>query len=105
MNSRQKKTFELLFKVPIPPDSQAALAANITNSFQNKAVGLDIVWADIESLLAALGAEISEGAGSRLRVKLNWVRAVFHRPHPQKITDKGAVSSVRRFLENTGVKP
>jgi hypothetical protein len=84
MNSKQEKTFELIFKIPISPD---------------------IAWADIEGLLTALGAEISEGAGSRLRIKLNGVRAVFHRPHPQRITDKGAVISVRRFLENAGVKP
>ncbi|MEW6501251.1 MAG: hexulose-6-phosphate isomerase, partial [Thermodesulfobacteriota bacterium] len=31
--------------------------------------------------------------------------AVFHRPHPRKETDKGAVKSLRRFLENAGVKP
>ncbi|MDR2177055.1 MAG: type II toxin-antitoxin system HicA family toxin [Treponema sp.] len=65
----------------------------------------NILWADIESLLTAFGAEISEGAGSRLRVKLKEVRAVFHRPHPRKTTGKGAVSSVRRFLENAGVEP
>jgi len=63
----------------------------------------DILWIDIENLLAALGGELSEGSGSRLRVKLNGVRAVFHRPHPEKTTDKGAVNSVRRFLENAGV--
>ena len=63
----------------------------------------NILWTDIERLLAALGGELSEGNGSRLRVKLNGIRAVFHRPHPQKTTDKGAVNSVRRFLENAGV--
>ena len=63
----------------------------------------NILWDDIESLLAALGGELSEGSGSRRRVQLNGVRAVFHRPHPQKTTDKGAVNSVRRFLENAGV--
>jgi len=63
----------------------------------------NILWIDIENLLVALGGELSEGTGSRLRVKLNGVRAVFHRPHPQKTTDKGAVNSVRRFLENAGV--
>jgi hypothetical protein len=84
MNSKQQKTFELIFKNPVPSN---------------------ILWSDIESLLAALGAEISEGAGSRLRVKLKEVRAVFHRPHPQKTTDKGAVGSIRRFLENAGVRP
>jgi hypothetical protein len=59
----------------------------------------DIAWKDIEALFLALGAEISEGSGSRVRVFLNGTRAVFHRPHPQKETDKGAVKSVRRFLE------
>ena len=64
----------------------------------------NILWADIEGLLVALGAELSEGSGSRLRVKFNGVRAVFHRPHPQKTTDKGAIKSLRRFLENAGVR-
>lgn len=63
----------------------------------------DLVWRDIERLFVALGGEVSEGNGSRVRVYLNGVRAVFHRPHPQKETDKGAVKSVRRFLESAGV--
>ena len=65
----------------------------------------NIAWRDIEALLIALGAEISEGSGSRVRVALKDVRAVFHRPHPRKETNKGAVKSVRRFLEAAGVKP
>ncbi len=64
-----------------------------------------IEWTDIESLLQALGAKLSEGNGSRVRVELNGERAVFHRPHPEKTTDKGAVRAVRRFLLNAGVKP
>jgi hypothetical protein len=40
-------------------------------------------WSDIEAMLNASGAEISEGKGSRVRIALNGVRAVFHRPHPQ----------------------
>jgi hypothetical protein len=64
-----------------------------------------IVWTDIEALLRACGAEISDGNGSRVRVALNGVRAVFHRPHPQKETDRGAVRSVRRFLAEADVKP
>lgn len=63
----------------------------------------NINWKDIESLLIALGAEISEGRGSRVRIHLNGIRAVFHRPHPRKETDKGAVSSMRRFLLEAGV--
>lgn len=65
----------------------------------------NIAWRDIESMLEAAGAEISEGAGSRVRTALNDVRAVFHRPHPTKETDKGAVKSMRRFLAEAGVTP
>ena len=82
MNSRHRKTIESISKNPIQSN---------------------IIWADIEKMLVGLGAEISEGSGSRVRVKLNGIRAVFHRPHPEKSTDKGAVISVRRFLENAGV--
>jgi hypothetical protein len=53
----------------------------------------------------ACGGEISEGEGSRVRVVLNGVRGVFHRPHPQKETDKGAVKSVCRFLAEAGITP
>ncbi len=68
-------------------------------------VRASILWSDIEALFRACGAEISEGSGSRVRVVLNDVRAVFHRPHPRKETDKGAVKSVRRFLSETGLAP
>ena len=65
----------------------------------------NIAWQDIEALFIVFGAEIYEGSGSRVRVALKDVRAVFHRPHPRKETNKGAVKSVRRFLEAAGVKP
>lgn len=65
----------------------------------------DLPWIDIESLLRALGAQITEGRGSRVRVSLKGVRAVFHRPHPERVTDKGAVASVRRFLTEAGTRP
>ena len=68
-------------------------------------VRANLAWADIESLFLALGAELGEGSGSRVRVKLNGVRAVFHRPHPQRETDRGAVVAVREFLERAGVRP
>jgi len=64
----------------------------------------NIPWSEIESMFEALGGEVSEGRGSRVRVYLNGVRAVFHRPHPQKETGKGAVRSVRKFLVNAGVE-
>ena len=84
MNNKQRKTFDAIFAEP-------ALS--------------NIAWSDIESLLIAVGAQRFEGNGSRVRFLLNDVKATFHRPHPQKETDKGTVVSVRRFLEAGGVKP
>ena len=83
MNSKHKKVCDEIFKDPVQSS---------------------IKWDDIEKLLLALGAEISEGNGSRVRIKLNEQRAVFHRPHPEKVTDKGAVKAMRQFLNNAGVK-
>jgi hypothetical protein len=84
VESKHRKTLEAIFEKPE--------RANIP-------------WREVEALFIALGAEISEGNGSRVRVALKDVRAVFHRPHPRKETNKGAVKSVRRFLESAGVKP
>lgn len=55
-------------------------------------------------MLKAAGAVVEEGEGSRVFIMLNGVAAVFHRPHPQKETDKGSVKSLRRFLLEAGVE-
>ncbi|MFA6915664.1 MAG: type II toxin-antitoxin system HicA family toxin [Parachlamydiales bacterium] len=84
MNKKHEKTLEAIFKIPI-----------LSN----------VVWKDCEKLLTALGAEITEGEGSRVRIILNRVKAVFHRPHPKKEIDKGALDSLKKFLENAGIQP
>jgi hypothetical protein len=65
----------------------------------------DIKWTDIENLFNALGGQVTQGRGSRVRISLNGVKAVFHEPHPQKETDKGAVKAVKEFLLNAGIEP
>jgi hypothetical protein len=62
-------------------------------------------WKDVEALFVALGAEVSEREGSRLAVFLFGEVRVFHRPHPSPNTDKGALASIRKWLESHGVKP
>lgn len=84
MNKRHRRTLQRLFETP---------------------ERADILWRDVESLLSALGGEVSQGRGSRVRVALKGVRAVFHRPHPRKETNKATVKSVRRFLKEAGVMP
>ncbi len=84
MKRKYKKTLELIFARPV--------SANIK-------------WSDIEALFNSLGAKISEREGSRVGVILFGEIQVFHRPHPSPDTDKGAVSSIRKWLEKNGVKP
>ncbi|MGK2926600.1 MAG: type II toxin-antitoxin system HicA family toxin [Lysobacterales bacterium] len=71
----------------------------------NRPTSGTISWADIESLFIALGAEVSERAGSRVAVVLFGEVRVFHRPHPSPQTDKGAIASIRKWLDFYEVRP
>ncbi|WP_137155742.1 type II toxin-antitoxin system HicA family toxin [Rhizobium sp. FKL33] len=64
-----------------------------------------IRWDDIEALFRELGAELSEREGSRVSVFLFGEVRIFHRPHPSPDTDKGAVVSIRKWLQQHGVTP
>ena len=66
-------------------------------------ISSNIQWQEIEALFVELGAGLSEREGSRVAVVLFNEVKVFHRPHPH--TDKGAVASIRRWLEQHGVVP
>ena len=70
-----------------------------------KPTSANIQWRDIEALFVELGAEIEERAGSRVSVFLFEELRVFHRPHLSPNTDKGAVASIRKWLEQHGVEP
>ena len=82
MNRQHQRTLLAVFEHPTRPDAR---------------------WADIEALFLAVGADVSQGRGSRVRVALRDVRAVFHRPHPRPVTDRGAVRSVADFLRAAGI--
>jgi len=68
-------------------------------------VSRSIRWTEIEALFRALGATISEREGSRIGVVLFGEVRVFHRPHPSPDTDKGAVASIRKWLDIHGIRP
>lgn len=57
---------------------------NTLNAIFRNPVSSTLEWRRIESLLQAVGAEVIEGSGSRVRFELNKVIGTFHRPHPQK---------------------
>ena len=65
----------------------------------------NIKWSRVEALFLELGAEISEREGSRISVYLFGQIKIFHRPHPSPDTDKGAIASIRKWLDINGVSP
>jgi hypothetical protein len=65
----------------------------------------NIEWASIERMLKHYGAFLEERAGSRIGVELNGVRAVFHRPHPEKEASRPLVRAVRDFCREAGLEP
>ena len=83
VNRKQRGTLDAIFSNPVP---------------QN------IRWADVESLIRALGGRVQQREGSRVVLKLNGARAVFHRPHPRPETDRNAVRDLMKFLEKAGVE-
>jgi len=84
MNSRQRKTLEAVFAEPVRPN---------------------IAWADIESLLVAVGCHVVEGSGSRVRFECKGIIAAFHRPHPAKEAKRYQVRDAREYLMKLEVKP
>jgi hypothetical protein len=84
MNAAQRKTLQAIFERP---------------------ARADVRWSRIEGLIRALGGEITEGRGSRVRFRLGDSVATFHGPHPTRRTGKATLEDVRRFRENAGIKP
>ncbi|WP_315808843.1 type II toxin-antitoxin system HicA family toxin [Pseudomonas sp. C9-3] len=84
MNARQRRTLELIYSLPVPASLE---------------------WQSIESLLIALGAQMIEGNGSRVRFELNGIVATFHRPHPAKEAKPYQVRDTRTLLEQAGIHP
>jgi hypothetical protein len=84
VNSKQQRTLQAIFSKPTP--------ANLK-------------FADIESLVKALGGEIIEREGSRVSIRLRGEEWRCHRPHPGKEAKRYQVEEARELLERVGIKP
>lgn len=84
MNAKHRKTLAAIFARP-------TLAS--------------IPFADIESLMKALGGTVTERAGSRVRIELEAEQWRCHRPHPGKEAKRYQVEEARELLERVGVRP
>ncbi len=84
MSSHHRRTLEAIFRDPVSPT---------------------IVWADVESMLIHLGADVEERSGSRIAIELNDQVASVHRPHPQKEASRRTIRDVRDLLIRAGIEP
>ena len=83
MNAKHRKTLAAIFSRP---------------------TSASIVFADIETLIKALGGSVVEREGSRVRIELNGEQWRCHRPHPGKEAKRYQVEEARELLERAGVQ-
>jgi hypothetical protein len=84
MNSKQAKTLKAVFADP---------------------VSASLEWKAIEGLLMAVGCNVIEGNGSRVRFEKDGLIISFHRPHPAKEAKRYQVRDAREFLIKIGIRP
>jgi hypothetical protein len=73
-------------------------------AMQGHPVPANLRWSEVESLLAYLGAEITEGRGSAITIDLNGKKAWFHRQHPEDKADKGAIKNALALIKAAGLE-
>jgi predicted RNA binding protein YcfA (HicA-like mRNA interferase family) len=84
LNGNQQDTLRQIYANPVP---------------------VNLEWRKVESLLLAIGCQLVEGRGSRVRFEKNGKVATFHRPHPAKEAKPYRVRDARAYLELLGVAP
>lgn len=72
--------------------------------FQDPISG-NIHWREVESLLHHLGATVESLSGARVRVVLNHVEGILHRPHHSNVLDRSAIKHLREYLAHARVTP
>ena len=72
--------------------------ANLIRSIFHDPPSGNVHWREIESLLKHVGASLEPISGARIRVNLNRMEDVLHRPHHSNVLDASAVLHLRGFL-------
>ena len=84
MNTKHRKTLRAVFTKPTSPS---------------------IVFSDIEALLVALGGQVHEREGSRVKISIKGEQWRCHRPHPGKEAKRYQIEEIRELLERIGEQP
>ncbi len=72
--------------------------------FQDPISG-NIHWREVESLLEHLGAKVESLSGARIRMVLNGVEGVLHRPHHSNVCGREEIKHIREYLASARVTP
>ena len=78
--------------------------ADTLNAVFSEPTPSGLAWREIEALLIAVGCQIVEGRGSRVRFVKDGQVETFHRPHPAKEAKRYQVRATRDFLVRSGVR-
>jgi hypothetical protein len=84
VNTKHRKTLRAIFTKPTTPS---------------------IVFSDIEALLVALGGQVHEREGSRVKISIKGEQWRCHRPHTGKEAKRYQVEEIRELLERIGEQP
>jgi hypothetical protein len=84
VNTKHRKTLRAVFTKPTSPS---------------------IVFSDIEALLVALGGQVHEREGSRVKITIKGEQWRCHRPLPGKEAKRYQVEEIRELLERIGEQP
>ena len=83
INAKHRKTLLAIYRDPAPKQRE---------------------WKAVEALLVAVGAEVIEGRGSRVRFHKAGEIGTFHRPHPKKESKPYQIKDTKDFLTRIGVE-
>lgn len=78
---------------------------NLLRTLFSDPISGNIHWREVESLLRHVGADVEQMSGARIRVRLNGVEGILHRPHHSNVLDKSGVKHVRGYLARARVTP
>jgi hypothetical protein len=78
---------------------------NLLRALFHDPVSGNIHWREVESLLRHLGSTIEPLSGARMRVTLNGVEGILHRPHHSNVLDRSGVKHLREFLAHARTTP
>jgi predicted RNA binding protein YcfA (HicA-like mRNA interferase family) len=81
LNGKQRKTLAAIQRRPVPSG---------------------VTWVELESLLGAMGYEIMPSKGSNVTFIKDGYFWRYHRPHPRKEVDKGAIAGLVQHLKEVG---